>query len=60
MNNPNHLLNNPKHWRDRAEEARTRADEMNDEISKRMMLQIAEDYEEIAKRAKRRLKEENK
>ena len=43
-------INDPKHWRERAEEARTVADQTNDEGSKRPMLRIAKDYEELAKR----------
>jgi hypothetical protein len=48
-------INDPKHWRERAEETRTIADEMNDSDSKRKMLGIAEDYEELARRAEKRL-----
>jgi hypothetical protein len=48
-------INDPKHWRERAEEARTVADEMADEKSKKMMLKIAADYEELARRAEKRL-----
>ena len=42
-------INDPKHWRDRAEEARTVADELTDPDSKRRMLRIAENYEELAR-----------
>jgi molecular chaperone GrpE (heat shock protein) len=53
-------INDPKHWRERAEEARTVAEEIKDETSKRSMLRIAKDYEELARRAERRLKDAGK
>jgi hypothetical protein len=43
-------------WRKLADEARILAYDMKDEISKQMMLQIADDYERLAKRAERRAK----
>src|SRR5262245_24175388 len=47
---PASLINDPQHWRKRADEARHVADDMKDEISKQMTLQIADDYEHLAKR----------
>jgi hypothetical protein len=43
-------------WRKLADEARSLAYDMKDEISKQMMLQIADDYERLAKRAEPRAK----
>ena len=40
-----------EHWRKGAHAAISLADDMKDEISKQMMLQIADDYERLAKRA---------
>ena len=53
-------INDPKHWRDRAEEARAVAEEMTDPDSKRKMLRITDDYEELARRAEKRLRDANK
>jgi hypothetical protein len=38
----------PEYWRGRAEEARTLAEEMNSAETRRMMLEIADNYEKIA------------
>jgi hypothetical protein len=43
-------------WRKLADEMRSLAYDMKDEISKQIMLQIADDYEHLAKRAERRAK----
>jgi hypothetical protein len=53
-------INDPKHWRERAEEARVHAEQITDEKSKKMILRIAEDYDELARRAERRLKQQTK
>lgn len=45
----------PEHWKQRAEEARTLAEEMSDETSRRTMLRIAVDYDNLALRAAIRL-----
>ena len=39
---PASFINDPQYWRKRTDEAHSLADDMKDEISKRMMLQIAE------------------
>jgi hypothetical protein len=48
-------LDNPELWRNRAEEARALAEEMSDRECYRIMLSIAESYEEMARRAEERL-----
>jgi hypothetical protein len=40
-----------RHWRDRAAEIRARTAEMQDGVSRRVMLSIAESYELLAERA---------
>jgi hypothetical protein len=42
---PASFINDPEHWRPRADEAHSLADDMKDEISRQMMLQIADYYE---------------
>jgi hypothetical protein len=48
------LMNDPEHWRLRAAEARAVAAQLSDTDSKSMMLRIADDYEELARRAEGR------
>jgi hypothetical protein len=47
--------NNAEHWRARAKEMQALADQANDEISKQVMLRIAEDYDRLALRAELRV-----
>jgi cytochrome c553 len=51
---PSSHLNDPQHWRERAKEARAMAEEMVDPISKQNMLDVAANYEHLAKRAEDR------
>jgi hypothetical protein len=48
------LYGSPEHWLQRAEEARTAAEGMNDPEARAAMLAIAQNYENIAKRAEAR------
>jgi hypothetical protein len=48
------LSHDPAHWHDRAEDARRVAAEIFDPISRRKMLEIAESYESLARRAAER------
>ena len=48
---PRPILHDVKHWRDSADEARQHAEQMDDPATKRLMLEVAESYVEIAKRA---------
>jgi hypothetical protein len=50
-----HILNDPEHWRSRAEQARTLAEQMDDPEAARLMVGIADGYDELAKRAEGRL-----
>src|SRR4029434_3675545 len=51
---PSHLFDDPKHWRKPAAQARTLAEQMSEPESKKMMLDIAKDYERLAERAEQR------
>jgi hypothetical protein len=53
-------FNDPAHWRSRAEEARAIAERLEIADAKRMMYEIASDYEYLAERAERRLADEGK
>jgi hypothetical protein len=48
---PDHPLVDPLYLRERAEEFRARAERVSDEVSKRLMLNLAESYEHLARRA---------
>jgi hypothetical protein len=51
------LFHDPQHWREHAEDARRLAAEIIDPLSRRTMLEIAESYESLARRAEQRLRE---
>jgi len=51
---PTSTLNDPVHWRRRAAEARSMADQLDDPAAKKAMLEIAEQYEQIAAMAQQR------
>jgi F0F1-type ATP synthase membrane subunit b/b' len=40
-----------EHWRERAEEARAQASQMRDESARRTLLDIAENYDQLAEQA---------
>ena len=54
------LFRNPQHWHDRAEDARKVAAQIIDPVSSRTMLEIAEAYESLARRAAQRLQDTQK
>jgi hypothetical protein len=49
------VVPNPQHWRDRAEKARAHAERMSEPASKRMVIEVAEHYESLVRRAGKRL-----
>lgn len=51
------LFYDPRHWQDLAEDARKVGNEIIDPISRRKMLEIAEIYESLTKRAEKKLQE---
>ena len=53
-------VNDPEYWDQRAEEARVLAERMSDEQTKKMMLEVADDYDQIAVRAAIRSIDETK
>jgi hypothetical protein len=42
-----------EYWRERAEEARVQADQMRDPAARRTLLEIAQNYEQLADQAER-------
>jgi hypothetical protein len=48
------ILDRPERWRDRARESRYLANAMPDAESRRMMLDIADSYDRLARRADER------
>ena len=51
---PSSHLNDPEHWRDRAKETRAMAQDTADPVFKQKMLDVAANYEHLAKRAEDR------
>ncbi|PWT92047.1 MAG: hypothetical protein C5B56_02935 [Proteobacteria bacterium] len=51
-------FNDPQHWHMRAEEARVLAADMKDDLTKSLMLKVADDYDKLAIRAAVRLASE--
>jgi hypothetical protein len=51
---PHGIATDPEHWRTRAAEARAMAENITDAKAKLAMLDIAKNYEQIAKRVEQR------
>jgi hypothetical protein len=49
------LLNNPEHWSARVEETRTMAVGVSDPMARASLLRVAEEYDELVRRADQRL-----
>jgi len=52
----NRSFDNPDHWRQRAEEMRRLAEGLGDLVARAAMLEIADQYERLALRAEKRLR----
>jgi hypothetical protein len=55
---PHAIATDPQHWRTRAAEARAMAEQITDAKAKQAMLDIAKNYEQIAKRVEQRQQDE--
>jgi hypothetical protein len=53
-------FNDPRYWHRRAEEARVLAKQMSNELHKKTMLKIADDYDGLAVKAAIRFMDETK
>ena len=53
-------FNDPEYWYKRAEEARVLAERMSNERTKKMMLRVADDYDQLAVKAAIRSIDETK
>jgi hypothetical protein len=51
------LFDDPKYWRAHAAQIRAQAEQMDDPDAKRMMLEIAANYDALTKRAEQRNKQ---
>jgi hypothetical protein len=52
----NRSFDNPDHWRKRAQEMRTIAEHLRDLVARATMLEIADQYDHLARRAEERLR----